>query len=105
MKKLKILITNDDGYEAKGLRCLIEALEDIADLTIVAPATEKSACGHSLTLTRPLRFVNVADNFHKLDDGTPSDKLLFEQTGLFFIENWPTGSGTQRHRNSFHHRV
>ena len=83
MKKLKILITNDDGYEAKGLRCLIDALKDIADLTIVAPATEKSACAHSLTLTRPLRFINVDDGFHKLDDGTPADCIYLALNSLF----------------------
>ncbi|MBU0632087.1 5'/3'-nucleotidase SurE [bacterium] len=83
MKRLKILITNDDGYEAKGLRCLIDALKDIADLTIVAPATEKSACAHSLTLTRPLRFINVDDNFHKLDDGTPADCIYLALNSLF----------------------
>lgn len=83
MKRLKILITNDDGYEAKGLRALIDALKDIADLTIVAPATEKSACAHSLTLTRPLRFINVDDNFHKLDDGTPADCIYLALNSLF----------------------
>jgi 5'-nucleotidase len=83
MKKLKILITNDDGYEAKGLRSLIEALEDIAELTIVAPATEKSACAHSLTLTRPLRFIGVDDGFYKLDDGTPADCIYLALNSMF----------------------
>ena len=72
MKK-EILITNDDGFDANGLKALIEALEDISHLTIVAPTSEKSACGHSLALTKPLRFVQVDDDFYKLDDGTPSD--------------------------------
>ena len=83
MKKLKILITNDDGYEAKGLHTLIEALKDIADLTVVAPATEKSACAHSLTLTRPLRFIGVDDGFFKLDDGTPSDCIYLALNSMF----------------------
>ena len=86
MKKLKILITNDDGYEAKGLRILIDALKDIAELVIVAPATEKSACAHSLTLTRPLRFINVDDNFYKLDDGTPADCIYLALNSLFSDE-------------------
>jgi 5'-nucleotidase len=79
----RILITNDDGYESAGLHALIEALCDIAQLTIVAPATEKSACGHSLTLTRPLRFVGVDDDFYKLDDGTPSDCVYLALHSLF----------------------
>jgi 5'-nucleotidase len=57
MKK-EILITNDDGYEAKGLLELIKAIKSIDNVkvTVVAPANEKSACGHSLTLTRPLVY-------------------------------------------------
>lgn len=78
-----ILITNDDGYEAIGLAALIEALKPFAKLTIVAPATEKSACGHSLTLTQPLRFVSVDDDFYKLDNGTPTDCVFLSLNTLF----------------------
>lgn len=78
-----ILLTNDDGYESEGLYALIEALRDIAHLTIVAPSSEKSACGHSLTLTRPLSFISVGDDFYKLDDGTPSDCVYLALHSLF----------------------
>jgi len=81
----KILVTNDDGYEAKGLLFLVEALKELEDveITVVAPANEKSACGHSLTLTRPLRFVNVDDDFYKLEDGTPSDCIYLSLSTMF----------------------
>jgi len=79
----EILITNDDGFDAKGLQALVEALKDIAHLTIVAPTSEKSACGHSLTLTRPLRFVEVDDDYYKLDDGTPSDCVYLALHSLY----------------------
>jgi 5'-nucleotidase len=84
-KKYKILVTNDDGYEAKGLLCLVEALRELEDveLTVVAPANEKSACGHSLTLVRPLRFISVDDDFYKLDDGTPSDCVYLSLSTMF----------------------
>ena len=78
-----ILITNDDGYESKGLHALVDALREIAKVTVVAPANEKSACGHSLTLTRPLRFVSVGDDFYKLDDGTPSDCIYLALHSIF----------------------
>lgn len=57
----RILITNDDGYESEGLKKLVKMLkkEFKVKITIVAPATEKSACSHSITLTKPLRFVKV----------------------------------------------
>lgn len=83
--KYKILVTNDDGYEANGLLCLVEALRELEDVevTVVAPANEKSACGHSLTLVRPLRFVSVGDDFYKLDDGTPSDCVYLSLSTIF----------------------
>ncbi|MGH2327087.1 5'/3'-nucleotidase SurE [Campylobacter taeniopygiae] len=71
----EILITNDDGYESKGLKKLVEMLkkEFKAKITVVAPSNEKSACSHSITLVRPLQFVKVKKRFYKLDDGTPAD--------------------------------
>ncbi|MDR1452034.1 MAG: 5'/3'-nucleotidase SurE [Helicobacteraceae bacterium] len=78
-----ILITNDDGYEADGLKALIEALKPLGRLTIVAPAMEKSSCGHSLTLTRPLKFVEVGENFYKIDDGTPADCVYLALHSIF----------------------
>lgn len=79
----QILLTNDDGYESLGLSALKDALKGLAHITIVAPSTEKSACAHSLTLTRPLRFIKVDDDFFKLDDGTPSDCVYLALNALF----------------------
>lgn len=79
----EILISNDDGYESPGLRALLDALEGLAHVTVVAPSTEKSACGHSLTLTRPLSFISVEDDFYKLDDGTPSDCIYLALHSMF----------------------
>ncbi len=85
----KILITNDDGFESKGLHALAEALRTLGQVTIVAPTTEKSACGHSLTLTRPLHFVELTENFYKLDDGTPTDCIFLALNKLFDENNKP----------------
>ncbi len=84
-KKYQVLITNDDGYESKGLLALVDALKQIDGLSVmvVAPANEKSACGHSLTLNRPLRFVSVGDDFYKLDNGTPSDCIYLALSTMF----------------------
>ncbi|MDP3465743.1 MAG: 5'/3'-nucleotidase SurE [Sulfuricurvum sp.] len=79
----EILITNDDGYESAGLLALIEAVKDLGHITVVAPSTEKSACGHSLTLNRPLSFISVEDDFYKLDDGTPSDCIYLALHSMF----------------------
>lgn len=84
-KRFNILVTNDDGYEAKGLLALVNALRELqgVDVIVVAPANEKSACGHSLTLVRPLRFVSVGDDFYKLDDGTPSDCVYLSLSSIY----------------------
>ncbi len=79
----EILITNDDGYESAGLHALIDALRPLAHITVVAPTIEKSASGHSLTLTRPLRFIEVDDDFFKLDDGTPTDCVFLALNKLY----------------------
>ena len=87
MKRKKIFLTNDDGWDAKGLEKLIEALSPLAQLIIVAPATEKSASAHSMTLTRPMKLVGVDDDFYKMDDGTPTDCVFIGLNNLFNTES------------------
>jgi 5'-nucleotidase len=84
-----ILLTNDDGFDAVGLKALIEALKPVAKITVVAPARNKSACGHSLTLDRPLRMVYVEDDFYKVDDGSPTDCVFISLSDLFKEGNAP----------------
>jgi len=79
----QILLTNDDGFDAIGLKVLIDALKPIAKIIVVAPAKNKSACGHSLTLDKPLRLDNVNDDYYKIDDGTPTDCIFISLNNLF----------------------
>jgi 5'-nucleotidase len=58
---VRILLTNDDGVYAPGLRALRAELKKIGDVTVVAPATEQSAVGHSITLLTPLLVQEVLD--------------------------------------------
>ena len=78
-----ILLTNDDGFDALGLKALIEALLPIAKITVVAPAKNKSACGHSLTLDKPLRMICVEDDYYKIDDASPTDCIFISISNLF----------------------
>ncbi|WP_152021173.1 5'/3'-nucleotidase SurE [Aliarcobacter butzleri] len=78
-----ILLTNDDGYDSIGLKALIDALSPIAKITVVAPANNKSACGHSLTLDKPLRLISIKDDFYKIDDGSPTDCIFLSLGNLF----------------------
>lgn len=67
-----VLVTNDDGVHAAGLAALARALDDLADVYVLAPEREQSACGHSLTLHRPLRVEPVRERWFAVN-GTPSD--------------------------------
>ena len=54
---MHLLCTNDDGFLAHGLECLVKAAEMLGDVTIVAPDREQSATSHALTLHHPIRPV------------------------------------------------
>lgn len=71
-----ILLTNDDGINARGLAALEKEISKIADTVIVAPYYEQSAAGHSITISDPLRIkkIDVNGNFFGYAvNGTPAD--------------------------------
>lgn len=74
---MRLLITNDDGINAEGIYILAKELEKENEVIIVAPDNQRSACGHSITLTRPLIIKEVKLNGIKSKayslDGTPAD--------------------------------
>lgn len=78
-----IFLTNDDGYFSQGLLALKDELSKIARVVIVAPANEKSACGHGLCVNKPLQLVKLDDDFYKLDDGSPTDCIYIGMYELF----------------------
>jgi len=69
---MKILVTNDDGIRAPGIRVLAEVLRSIGEVTVVAPDRERSAVGHALTLHHPLRATEIRPSVFAVD-GTPTD--------------------------------
>jgi len=72
---MRILVTNDDGYLAGGVRVLADAARDLGDVRIVAPDREQSATSHSLTLHYPLRARETDDGILVVD-GTPTDCVV-----------------------------
>lgn len=74
---MKILISNDDGIVANGIRALTEALSQEHDVYVIAPDRERSAAGHSLTLHTPLRVEELEPKFgakrNWVTTGTPGD--------------------------------
>lgn len=75
MAKPRILITNDDGIHADGIKALEGALSDLGEVFVVAPEAEMSGASHSLTLARPLRIRRI-DDHHWTVDGTPTDCVV-----------------------------
>ena len=77
---MKILVTNDDGVYADGLWALVDALNDVADIVVVAPDREQSAVGTSITLHHPLRFKEVSPRTKGIKtysvEGTPADSVI-----------------------------
>ncbi len=67
-----ILVTNDDGIHAAGIAALADALAELGDVWVIAPEREQSACGHALTLHRPVRVAEVGERRFAVN-GTPSD--------------------------------
>lgn len=82
---MNVLITNDDGIKAKGLRTLVNTLKDIVNITVVAPIEEKSGCSQSITSNNHLTVSEVYENNEFLGygvNGTPADCV---KIGLQFV--------------------
>lgn len=70
-----ILITNDDGIHAPGLRALVQAMQHDAIVTVIAPASERSAAAQSLTLRQPIYCDQIAECEYSVE-GTPADAMI-----------------------------
>ena len=78
---MKILICNDDGFQAPGIVALHDALRTVADVEVVAPEHNNSAKSNALTLNAPL-YVHQAYNGFRYVNGTPADCVHIALTGL-----------------------
>ena len=78
---MKILVSNDDGYDAPGIAALAAALSSLAEVTVVAPSRNRSATSNSITVDRALSITR-ADNGFYFVDGTPADCVHLAVTGF-----------------------
>ncbi len=76
-----ILVTNDDGIQSAGLAALVEVLQPLGEVTVVAPERETSAIGHALTLHEPLRLEPTGERRFSVN-GTPTDCITL---GVFMV--------------------
>jgi 5'-nucleotidase len=81
MAGMRILLCNDDGYQAAGLRAVYEALAAVAEVEVVAPELNNSAKSNALTLHSPLYVTRAANGFRYVN-GTPADCVHIALTGL-----------------------
>ena len=82
---MKILVSNDDGYHAKGITALAAALSKIAEIVVVAPDRNHSGASNSLTLTSPLRIYEAEPDRY-LVNGTPTDCVHLALSGHLNFE-------------------
>jgi 5'/3'-nucleotidase len=103
MAKKVILVTNDDGIYAPGILALRDAMKNLGDVYVVAPLAEKSAVGHAITVSDPLRVTKADRNnkfFGYAVNGTPADcvkiavKCILEKKPDLVISGINQGSNT-----------
>ena len=82
-----ILITNDDGITAPGIRNLVEAVKELGKVVVVAPDKPQSGMGHAITIGVPLRLNKVEDMFEGVESwqtsGTPVDCVKLAVDKIF----------------------
>ncbi len=83
--RMRILLSNDDGYFAPGLAALVEGLAPLGEITVVAPERDRSGASNSLTLDRPLSLHKAPNGFMYVN-GTPTDCVHMAVTGILDFE-------------------
>ena len=87
LKDARILITNDDGYEADGIKLLTEIIEPmVKEVWVIAPSKESSGAGHSLTVRRNIDVVQRSDQKFSVD-GTPTDCVILALNQIWKTPN------------------
>ena len=81
MSKPLILVTNDDGIRAPGLKLLAEALRELGEVRVFAPEGQQSAVGHGVSLHKPLRVTEIEEGWFEVD-GTPTDCVMLAVRAL-----------------------
>ncbi|HEY8586704.1 MAG TPA: 5'/3'-nucleotidase SurE [Rhodanobacter sp.] len=78
---MRVLVSNDDGVDAPGIRVLAERLGEVAQVTVVAPDRDRSGASNSLTLDAPLRVLKLENGYYRVA-GTPTDCVHLALAGL-----------------------
>jgi len=103
---MKILVTNDDGVDAAGLWVLVEGLQKIGQVVVVAPHKEQSGVGSSISLRRAIKVKKIESKLEEVEfysvEGTPADSVIIAVRSLFPGEISLVVSGINRGPNIGH---
>jgi 5'/3'-nucleotidase len=84
-RRLRILVSNDDGIDAPGIEAVVKELKKLGDVDVVAPDKQRSAIGHAITMNYPLRATKFYKNrrfFGYAVEGTPADSVKLAISSL-----------------------
>lgn len=95
---MRVLVSNDDGVDAPGIRVLAECLREVGEVTVVAPDRDRSGASNSLTLDAPLRVLPMGDGYFRVA-GTPTDCVHLALSGLLDDEPDMVVSGINNSAN------
>ncbi len=95
---MRVLISNDDGVDAPGIRVLAGVMRAVGEVTVVAPDRDRSGASNSLTLDQPIRVLSMGDGFYRVA-GTPTDCVHLALSGLLEHEPHIVVSGINNSAN------
>lgn len=95
---MKVLISNDDGVDAPGIRILAQRLAEVGEVTVVAPDRDRSGASNSLTLDQPIRIARMDNGYYRVA-GTPTDCVHLALAGLLEDEQDIVVSGINNSAN------
>jgi 5'-nucleotidase len=82
---MRVLVSNDDGVDAPGIRILAERLQALGEVTVVAPDRDRSGASNSLTLDQPVRVTRLDNGYFRVA-GTPTDCVHLALAGMLEVE-------------------
>jgi 5'-nucleotidase len=95
---MRVLISNDDGVDAPGIRILAQRLAEVGEVTVVAPDRDRSGASNSLTLDQPIRALRMENGYYRVA-GTPTDCVHLALAGLLEHEPHIVVSGINNSAN------
>jgi 5'-nucleotidase len=82
---MRVLVSNDDGVDAPGIRVLADRLSAVGEVTVVAPDRDRSGASNSLTLDAPIRVLDMGNRYYRVA-GTPTDCVHLALAGMLDYE-------------------